>query len=58
MAEGKDKAHWNHTADLMAHLANLQRTSDHDRLWARHDFHPYLKRDAPQPAKLKDPALI
>lgn len=41
MARGKQREAWNHTADLMAHLRNLQRGSKSDPLWLREDFHPF-----------------
>jgi hypothetical protein len=43
MAEGRERENWNHTADQMAHAANMQRTSDRDRVFSRRDFHPYLQ---------------
>ena len=42
MARARGNDAWNHTADLMAHLGNLQAL---EVVWQRADFHPFL--DAP-----------
>lgn len=56
MARARSIDEWNRTADLMAHLSNLQRTSDSDRIWMRADFHPFLPK--PELPRTSNPADI
>lgn len=50
MAEGKDRAAWNHTAALIANLRNANKgpkqAADHPA-----DFHPYLTKKERKKAK-------
>ena len=56
MAEGKQREAWNHTSDLMAHLANLQRVEKSDAICERADFHPFLRAPAAAPpVRVSDP---
>jgi hypothetical protein len=55
MGEGSERESWNHTADLLAHLSNLNRSQESSRVWTREDFHPFLKKEAAPIARTSDP---
>lgn len=44
MSDGKSKEAWNHTADLLCLLANINRnTEERPEPFGREHFHPYLQ---------------
>jgi len=48
MAEAQCRQRWNHTASLLAMLANAHRDPKKSRPFQPRDFHPYLRaKDAP-----------
>lgn len=47
MAEGASRERWNHTASLMALLANCHRNPKHSRLLKPTDFHPHPHAPTP-----------
>ena len=48
MAEGKSREHWNHTAALLAMLANTHRDPKKSRAVKPRDLHPLLNRRRPR----------
>ena len=48
MAEGKSREHWNHTAALLAMLANTHRDPKKTRAVKPRDLHPLLNRRRPR----------
>lgn len=57
MARGRDRAQWNHTAAIMAHQANLQRSKRTDRVWHPSDFSPYATTTRKAKPKISVSAL-
>lgn len=53
MAEGRIRESWNHTAALLALLANVHRDPRKGRALGPADFHPMRKTPARKPAVLK-----
>jgi len=53
MADAKQTEDWNHTAAILAILANTHRDPKKTRPAKPADFHPYTKRSAPTPAPPK-----
>jgi hypothetical protein len=51
-AKAKQRYDWDHTADIMALMANLHTTKN----WARQDFHPSREKLPTLPMHLDDPA--
>jgi hypothetical protein len=49
MAEGKQREAWNHTAALLALLANCHRDPRRSRAFAVTDFHPLVEPAPPAP---------
>lgn len=45
MSEGRIRNEWNHTAELLAWLGNLNRTSKTDPTFSPEDFHPLSKKN-------------
>jgi hypothetical protein len=44
MAEARSRERWDHTASVMALLANLHRDPRKSRVFRPEDFHPYRPR--------------
>ena len=49
MSEAASRQQWNHTASVMALLANLHRDSKRRRPFAPADFHPHTERPVALP---------
>jgi hypothetical protein len=49
MAEGRQREAWNHTAALLALLANCHRDPRRSRAFSVTDFHPLVEPAAPPP---------
>ena len=48
MSDGKSKEAWNHTADLLSLLANINRNTEVRSVpFGREHFHPYLQLPEP-----------
>ena len=57
MAEGRGREAWNHTAAVMAVLANLHRDPKKHGPYGAEDFHPYRGRSRSVP-KTKDLSIL
>jgi hypothetical protein len=53
MAQARQQEAWNHTAALLAMLANVNRDPKKGRALRPADFHPIPARRPPEPATLK-----
>lgn len=49
MAEGRSSDQWDHTAQLLACIANGLMRGKGDKAWQPSDFHPYLKPKRERP---------
>ncbi|MCI0333700.1 MAG: hypothetical protein L0228_10820 [Planctomycetes bacterium] len=47
MAEAKTRQAWNHTASILAMLANVHRDPKKSRALRPADFHPHLRHEKP-----------
>ena len=57
MAEGRSRESWNHTASVMAMLANVHRDPKKHRPYGASDFNPYAAEAQPVP-KTKDLSIL
>ncbi len=53
MAEGRQNEQWNHTAALLAMLANVNRDPKKGRAFQPNDFHPHRHRPKASDKPLK-----
>lgn len=58
MADGKSRDQWNHTASLMALIANCHRDPKKGRLLKATDFHPQPRTAPPQQRPMADITLL
>jgi hypothetical protein len=49
MTTAKRKEEWNHTATLMALIANVNRDPKGHKPFTPYDFHPLIKKDQTKP---------
>jgi len=58
MAEGRSREAWNHTAAVMAILANVHRDPKKHGPYGAEDFHPYRTRGREPAPKTKDLSIL
>ncbi len=58
MAEGRSREAWNHTAAVMAILANVHRDPKKHGPYGADDFHPYRTRGREAVPKTKDLSIL
>lgn len=52
MAEARSRQQWNHTAALLAMIANVHRDAKKTRAFRPGDFHPHRDKQTPTIAKV------